>query len=96
MAVTGCRGYTDVVNACRITFPTCRAHCPGGSKRVHVSIASPLTRPSPFCRRVGIRTSTFEMLWGSGDDSETVAAVIRRTKMPQPIALATTRSGIPK
>jgi len=44
----------------RLTFPTCRAHYPGGSRRVHVSIASPLTRPSPFCRRVGIRTSTFE------------------------------------
>jgi hypothetical protein len=29
---------------------------------VRVSIASPLTRPSPFDRRVGIRIVTFEML----------------------------------
>jgi hypothetical protein len=29
-----------------------------------VSIASPLTRPSPFCRRVGIRISTFEACSG--------------------------------
>ena len=58
---------------------------------MHVSIASPLTRPSPFCRRVGIRTSTFEMLWGG--DSETVVAVTRRSKMPQPNHPATTRSG---
>ena len=48
----------------RLTFPACRAHYPGGSRRVHVSIASPLTRPSPFCRRVGIRTSTFEACSG--------------------------------
>ena len=32
----------------RITLPTCRAPYPGGSRRVPVSIASPLTRPSPF------------------------------------------------
>src|SRR3954470_4932951 len=44
----------------RITLPTCRAHYPGGSRRVPVSIASPLTRPSPFPRRVGIRNFTFE------------------------------------
>src|SRR5215216_3387848 len=44
----------------RITFPTCRAPYPGGSRRVLVSIASPLTRPSPFPRRVGIRIFTFE------------------------------------
>ena len=44
----------------RITLPACRAPYPGGSKRVHVSIASPLTRPSPFPRRVGIRIFTFE------------------------------------
>jgi hypothetical protein len=48
----------------RFTVPACRAHYPGGSRRVHVSIASPLTRPSPFCRRVGIRTSTFEACSG--------------------------------
>ena len=48
----------------RFTFPACRAHYPGGSRRVHVSIASPFARPSPFCRRVGIRTSTFEACSG--------------------------------
>jgi hypothetical protein len=48
----------------RITFPACRAHYPGGSRRVRLSIASPLTRPSPLCRRVGIRTSTFEACSG--------------------------------
>src|SRR3954447_24347799 len=44
----------------RTTLPPCRAPYPGGSRRVHVSIASPLTRPSPFPRRVGIRIFTFE------------------------------------
>src|SRR3954447_26174498 len=44
----------------RTTLPTCCAPYPGGSRRVHVSIASPLTRPSPFPRRVGIRIFTFE------------------------------------
>src|SRR3954468_103361 len=48
----------------RITFPTCRAPYPGGSRRVHVSISSPLTRPSPFPRRVGIRIFTFEACSG--------------------------------
>src|SRR4051812_13025607 len=44
----------------RTTLPPCRAPYPGGSRRVPVSIASPLTRPSPFPRRVGIRIFTFE------------------------------------
>ena len=48
----------------RITLPACRAHYPGGLRRVHVSIASPLTRPSPLCRRVGIRIFTFEACSG--------------------------------
>src|SRR5215218_4086583 len=48
----------------RITLPTGRAPYPGGSRRVHVSIASPLTRPSPFPRRVGIRIFTFEACSG--------------------------------
>src|SRR4051812_35959345 len=48
----------------RITLPTCRANYPGGSRRVPVSIASPLTRPSPFPRRVGIRNFTFETCSG--------------------------------
>ena len=33
-------------------------------RRVRLSIASPLARPSPLCRRVGIRTSTFEACSG--------------------------------
>src|SRR3954470_2874273 len=45
-------------------LPTCRAQYPGGSRRVPVSIASPLTRPSPFLRRVGIRIFTFEACSG--------------------------------
>src|SRR3954465_6564668 len=48
----------------RITLPTCRAPYPGGSRRVPVSIASPLTRPSPFPRRGGIRIFTFEAFSG--------------------------------
>src|SRR3954463_192205 len=48
----------------RIPLPTCRAPYPGGSRRVHVSIASPLTRPSPFPRWVGIRIFTFEAFSG--------------------------------
>ena len=48
----------------RITLPACRAPYPGGSRRVHASIASPLTRPSPFPRRVGIRIFTFEAFSG--------------------------------
>src|SRR5262245_15173289 len=30
-----------------ITFSTCRAQYPGGSRRVHLSITSPFARPSP-------------------------------------------------
>ena len=48
----------------RTTLPTCRAQYPGGSRRVPVSIASPLTRPSPLSRRVGIRIFTFEACSG--------------------------------
>src|SRR5688500_3482084 len=48
----------------RIPLPACRAPYPGGSRRVPASITSPLTWPSPFPRRVGIRIFTFEMLWG--------------------------------
>jgi hypothetical protein len=32
--------------------------------RSSLPIASPLTRPSPFCRRIGIRSSTFEACSG--------------------------------
>ena len=48
----------------RITLPTCRAHYPGGSERVHASIASPSARPSPLFRRVGIHIFTFEACSG--------------------------------
>src|SRR3954449_1244798 len=48
----------------RNSLPTCRAHYPGGSRRVLVSIASPPTRPSPFLRRVGLRIFTFEACSG--------------------------------
>jgi hypothetical protein len=48
----------------RTTFPTCRAHYPGGSSGVRVSIASPLMQPSPNGRRVGIRIVTFEACSG--------------------------------
>jgi hypothetical protein len=49
---------------CGILIYTCRAQYPGGSKRVHASITSPLTRPSPNGRRVGIRIVTFEACSG--------------------------------
>src|SRR3954451_501395 len=58
----------------RITLPACRAPYPGGSRRGPVSIASPLTRPSPFPRRVGIRIFTFEMLWGGRWRDVTIVA----------------------
>ena len=48
----------------RITFATCRAQYPGGSRWMPVSIASPLIRPSPIPRRVGIRIFTFEACSG--------------------------------
>ena len=44
----------------RITFTACRAHYPGGSQWVQMSIASPSARPSPLFWRVGIRIFTFE------------------------------------
>ena len=51
----------------RTGLPRCPLHpsgvpcpLPRRIERVHVSIASPSVRPSPFCRRVGIRISTFE------------------------------------
>ncbi len=36
----------------RITFPTCRAHYPGGSERVHTSVASPFHAAFPDRRAV--------------------------------------------
>ena len=51
--------------------PDCPHHtsgvpCPLSRRieRSHASIASPSVRPSPFCRRVGIRVSTFEACSG--------------------------------
>ena len=41
-----------------VTLPTCHAHYPVRIERVHMSIASPSTQPSPVFRRVGIRTFT--------------------------------------
>jgi hypothetical protein len=43
-------------------------------ERVRVSIASPLARPSPNGRRVGIRIVTFEMLWGGRWRDVTIVA----------------------
>jgi hypothetical protein len=40
--------------------PSVPCPLPRRTKRVHASIASPFTRPSPLFRRVGIRTFTFE------------------------------------
>src|SRR4029453_18800160 len=68
----------------RITLPPCRAPYPGGSRRVPVSIASPLTRPSPFPRRVGIRIFTFEMLWGGRWRDVTIVAGSNAMVRPMP------------
>jgi hypothetical protein len=56
----GCQPRSRRVSPADPHHPACRAPYPGGSRRVPVSIASPLTRPSPFPRRVGIRIFTFE------------------------------------
>ena len=48
----------------RITFPACCAHYLRRIEQVHLSIASPFVRPSPLCRRVGIRDFTFEACSG--------------------------------
>jgi hypothetical protein len=48
----------------RTTFPTCRAHYPGGSSGCSCRLLSPLTRPSPSSRRVGVRIVTFEACSG--------------------------------
>src|SRR5205807_1427143 len=47
----------------RTTFPTCRAHYPGGRAGARVD-CFPLMLPSPFDRRVGIRIRTFEACSG--------------------------------
>src|SRR5882724_10409042 len=48
----------------RTTFPTCRAHYPGGSSGCACRLLSPLIQPSPNGRRVGIRIVTFEACSG--------------------------------
>ncbi len=48
----------------RITFSDVPCPLPRRIERVRVSIASPLTRPSPNGRRVGIRIVTFEACSG--------------------------------
>jgi hypothetical protein len=51
---------TGVPPLAQTTFPTCRAHYPGGPKPVHVSVTSRSVRPSPFFGRVGVHDYTFE------------------------------------
>ena len=48
----------------RTTFPTCRAHYPGGSSGCVRRFLPRITRPSPCSRRVGIRIVTFEACSG--------------------------------
>jgi len=48
----------------RTTFPTCRAHYPGGSSGCSCRLLPRITRPSPNGRRVGIRIVTFEACSG--------------------------------
>jgi hypothetical protein len=48
----------------RTTFPTCRAHYPGGSSGCACRLLPRITRPSPNGRRVGIRIVTFEACSG--------------------------------
>ena len=48
----------------RITFPTCRAHYPGGSSGCACRLLPRITQPSPNGRRVGIRIVTFEACSG--------------------------------
>ena len=48
----------------RITFPTCRAHYPGGPDGCVCRLLPHPLRPSPYLRRVGIRNFTFEACSG--------------------------------
>ena len=48
----------------RTTFPTCRAHYPGGSSGCSCRLLPRITQPSPCSRRVGIRIVTFEACSG--------------------------------
>ena len=48
----------------RTTFPTCRAHYPGGSSGCLCRLLPRITQPSPNGRRVGIRIVTFEACSG--------------------------------
>src|ERR1700757_1259142 len=53
--------------------------------RVRLSISSPSVRPSPFCRRVGIRISTFEIPWRLDSDRRS-----DRVRLLNPPTLETT------
>ena len=48
----------------RTTFPTCRAHYPGGSSGCVCRLLPRITQPSPNGRRVGIRIVTFKACSG--------------------------------
>jgi hypothetical protein len=48
----------------RTTFPTCRAHYPGGLSGCVCRLLPRITQPSPNGRRVGIRIVTFEACSG--------------------------------
>src|SRR4029077_16436701 len=67
----------------RITFPACRAQLPRRIGRVLLSISSPSVRPSPFCRRVVIRLSTFEAC------SDFTRVTARRIAQPPKAAFVT-------
>src|SRR5216684_1766766 len=75
----------------RTTFPACRAHYPGESSGVRMSIASPLIQPSPNGRRVGIRVVTFEACSGF------THVTARRTAQPprRPLSRGSSPSGCP-
>jgi hypothetical protein len=57
LAATGLPRFTD-------HLPGVLCPLPRRIERVHLSIASPSARPSPFLRRVGIRDFTFEACSG--------------------------------
>lgn len=56
------RGISHVENQ---ALSTCRSQYPGGGSGCIYTVASPKThRPSPLCRRVGVRDSVFRGLLG--------------------------------
>ena len=48
----------------RVTLPACRAHYPGGPRRVRLSVASPPRAAFPFPSQVGVHDFTFEACSG--------------------------------